>query len=76
MLSGLRCCIAANGKSECSRPCNEFGRATHLLPVGLDEVPDHGSLGVPENEAWPRTLVQAEQIQLCAQLAMVPAGRS
>ena len=36
----------------------------------------HGSLGVPEHEARPRSLADAEQAQLLAKLPVVPAHHS
>ena len=41
--------------------------------MGASAPAHHGSLGVPEDEAWPRSLADAEQAQLLAQLPVIPA---
>ncbi len=48
-------------------------RQVRLLPVVLDDVPHHGALGVPEHQAGPSCLIDAEQVQLRAQFPVVPA---
>ena len=48
-------------------------RQVRRAPVVLDEVAHHGALGVPEHQPRARRLVDAEQLQLRAQLPVVPA---
>ena len=51
------------------------GRQLRLahLPKGLQQVPHHGSLRVPEHQAPTRSLApQAEQVQFLAQLSVIP----
>ena len=45
-----------------------------LLPVALDQVAHDAALGVPQHQARPRGLPQAEQVQLLPQLPVVPAS--
>jgi len=43
----------------------------HIIPVALDFMADHGTIGMPEDQALPNFVILAEEVQLLAQLAVI-----